>query len=169
MLEEITAYLEKMGYTSEEQGSIEKYLVVFREGKPLGFILSDCSLRLVTDAKGAEGVRGAVAFFQKNRNLKPVGNGEFLVSLHRGNQVTTFYDMKNRHEMFAVYLEDKNNGETSNTIFETADDAEYYFIQESHQIDLNRYLPRKESLSERLRGKLLHYLLSKLNRQPERS
>ncbi len=51
MLEQIASYLEKLGYTTEEQGTIEKYLVVFRSGKPLGFILSDCSMRLVTDRR----------------------------------------------------------------------------------------------------------------------
>ena len=168
MLEEIASYLEKLGYTSEEQGGIEKYLVVCQKGRPLGFILSDGSLCLVEDAEGAEGVRDAIGFLQKNRGLQPVGNGEFLVSSHRRDQLTTFYDVGAKREMFATYLVDKESGEVRHTVYQSCEDAEYHFVTESGQINLSQYLPRKKGLSERMREKLLSYLLSKSDRQPER-
>ena len=168
MLEQIASYLEKLGYTTEEQGTIEKYLVVFRSGKPLGFILSDCSMRLVSDVEGTDGIRDAIAFLQKNQYLQPVGNGEFLLARYRQDQMTTYFDMKDRLVRYAVYLVDKNTGEAANTIYESYDDAAYRFITDSRMADLKKYLPQKKSFSERIREKLLRYLLSKSHQQPER-
>ncbi|HEX3016250.1 MAG TPA: hypothetical protein VHP31_00145 [Caproicibacter sp.] len=168
MLEQIAAYLEKLGYTTEEQGSIEKYLVVFKDGKPLGFILSDCSVRVVSDAEGTGDVEEAIGFLQKNRDLQSVGNGEFLLAHYRKDQMTTFFDVKNHLVRYAVYLVDGNTGEADSTIFESYDAAAYCFVTQSRMIDLNRYLPRQKHLSERIREKLLHYLLSKSNHEPER-
>ena len=161
MLEQIASYLEKLGYTTEEQGTIEKYLVVFRSGKPLGFILTDCSMRLVTDVEGADDIRDAIAFLQRNQDLKPAGNGEFLLASYRNNQITTFYDVKDRLVRYAVYLVDRETGEVGNTVYESRDTAMYRFITDSRMADLKNYLPQKKSFSERIREKLLRYLLSK--------
>ncbi len=168
MLEQVAAYLEKLGYTTEEQGTIEKYLVVFQSGKPFGFILSDCSVHLVADAEGIDNICDAISFLQKNGDLQPVGNGEFLLARYRQDQMTTYYDMKDRLIRYAVYLVDGDSGEVGNTVYESYDDAVYRFITGSGMADLKRYLPQKKSFSERIREKLLRYLLSKSSQQPER-
>lgn len=168
MLEQIAAYLEKLGYTTEEQGTIEKYLIVFQKGKPLGFILSDCSVCLVSDMQESDGIRDAIAFLKKNQSLKAVGNGEFLLGSYRQNQITTFYDVKNRLVRFAVYLLNNETGEVGNTVYESEDTAMYRFITESGMFDVKKYLPKQRSFADRIREKLLHYLLSKSKQQPER-
>ena len=50
MFQKIIAYLEKLGFTVEEQGRLEKYLVVIKSNRPVGFIMADLSVRLVPDA-----------------------------------------------------------------------------------------------------------------------
>ena len=166
MLEQIANYLEKIGYTAEQQGSIEKYLVVFLKGRPLGFILADGSVRLVSGAEGADDIRQILAFLDKNKNLKNVGNGELLVGEYRGHQLTTFYDVKDRMERFAVYIRE-DDGKVGSTIFDSEEKASYRFITQSRMFDLKKYLPRKESFMNRVRAGLIRHLMSKSGRQAE--
>jgi hypothetical protein len=161
MLAKVSAYLEKLGYTSEEQGSLEKYLVVFKDGHPLGFILSDLSVRLVSDVKGAENISEILNFLKKNRDRQSVGNGEFLLGLFCDNKLTTFYDEKDRMVRYATYIFDEKTGEVSSTIFESYDDAAYRFVTQSHMIDFKKYLPKRDSFSEKIRKRIIKYLMSK--------
>ncbi len=168
MLEQIVSYLKKLGYTAEEQGSIEKYLIVFQKGKPLGFILSDGTLRLVSDVEGADGVRDAIRFLQENRDLRPAGNGEFLLASYRQNQVTVYYDVRDRIVRYSVCLVDTDTGEVRREVFESKDTAMGRFAAETGMFPSGGLSARKQSLSERLREKLLRYLLSRSKQQPER-
>lgn len=168
MLEQIAAYLEKLGYTAEKQGTLEKYLVVFLEGHPIGFILSDSSVRLVAGAEGAESIKEILGFIKKNQDLQCVGKSEFLLASYRRNQLTTYYDGKDRLIRYAVYIHDDAAGEGSSTVYESYDDAAYRFMTLSHMIDLKKYLPRQEGFADRLRIRLARYLMSKSSRQAER-
>ena len=161
MLSKVAAYLEKLGYTAEEQGSIEKYLVVFKGGRPLGFILSDLSVRLVSDVRGTENIEEILSFFKKNHSRQRVGNGEFLLGLFYENKLTTFYDEKDRIVRYATYIQDVSTGEAVSTIFESYDDAVYRFVTQSHMIDFKKYLPKRDSFSEKVRKRIIKYLMSK--------
>lgn len=161
MLTKIAAYLEKLGYTAEEQGSIEKYLVVFKSGRPLGFILSDLSARLVADVKDTGNITDILNFLKKNRGRQSVGNGEFLLGLFCENKLTTFYDEKDRMVRYATYILDVQTGEVASTIFESYDDAAYRFVTQSHMIDFKKYLPKRDSFSEKVRKRIIKYLMSK--------
>ncbi|MVB10833.1 hypothetical protein CAFE_15310 [Caprobacter fermentans] len=165
-LDQAATYLEKLGYTAEKQGGLEKYLVVFRKARPLGFILADGSVRLVNGEKGADGIRQILGFLEKNHSLELVGNGEFLIGDIRGNQYTTYFDSADQIVRYAVYIHDKN-GEVRSTIFDSEKDAAYEFISKSQVIDLKKYLPQQEGFMNRARSRLIRYLMQQNNKNKQ--
>lgn len=165
-LDQAAAYLEKLGYTVEKQGNLEKYLVVFQKGRPLGFVLSNGSVRLVSGEKDIDRIHKVLQFLEKNSRYEIVGNGEFLIGNIMGNQMTTFYDNEEQIVRYAVYLHDEN-GEFNSTLFHSKEEAVYHFIMESQLIDLKTLLPRQESLMNRARSRLIGILMEQ-NKQAER-
>lgn len=157
MFQKIISYLEKLGYTVEEQGRLEKYLVVFKDNLPVGFIMSDLSVRLISDAEGDDGIQEIIGFIQKNQNLQSIGSSEFLILDYRGNQLTTFYDDKSRTIKFASYVHD-GNGEVQSVIYQSEDTAIHRFIIQTQMIDLKKFLPAKSSLKDRIRQWLIRFL-----------
>lgn len=158
MFQKIIAYLEKLGYTVEEQGRLEKYLIVFKEGKPLGFILSDLSVKLVSDAEGCEHISEILDFIRKNQDLQSVGSSEFLIGEYRGNQITTFYDEKTMLVRFATYIHDCDTGEVHNAVYDSEEAADYHFITQTKILDIRKFMPVKRSLKERIRLRLIRFL-----------
>lgn len=161
MLEQIAAYLKNIGYTVEEQGRIEKYLVVFRAGRPVGFILSDLSVKLVTDAEGQEALKKMIEFVRVNQNNQSVGKGEYVQLNYCGHRLTAFFSQKAMSVQYAAYIRDDETGEVHSTIYSSRDEAFYKFITQTQMIDLNRLIPAKKSFRERIRSRLIRYLLSK--------
>lgn len=168
MLEQIANYLEKIGYTAEQQGSIEKYLVVFLKGRPLGFVLSDGSVQMVSGAEGADSIQDILNFLKKNENLQSMGKGEFLLASYRSDRLTTFYDGKDKIVRYVSYIHNGSTGEVNSTIYESYDDAVFRFVKGSGMINFKKYLPRKESFADRTRERLIRYLISKSNHKAER-
>ena len=157
MLQKIISYLEKLGYTVEEQGRIEKYLVVFKDNHPVGFIMSDLSVRLVSDAEGNDSIQEIIGFIQKNQNFKSVGSSEFLILDYRGDYVTTFYDDKARMIKFASYIHD-GNGEVQSAVYQSEEAAKCRFNVQTQMIDMKKFLPPKNSLKDRIRQRLIRFL-----------
>ena len=157
MFQKIISYLEKLGYTVEEQGRLEKYLVVFKDNHPVGFIMSDFSVRLVSDAEGDDGIQEIIGFIQKNQGLQSVGSSEFLILEYRGSQITTFYNDKSRTIKFASYIHD-GNGELQNAVYQSEEAAILRFVVQTRMIDLKKLLPAKNSLKDRIRQWLIRFL-----------
>ncbi|WP_042435682.1 hypothetical protein [Faecalispora jeddahensis] len=171
-MEKLVSYLETLGYTVEEQGRIQKFLIVFYQGLPVGFILPDFSVRLVTDADGVqrESLGKIVAFFQEHNNLPSVGSGEFMILNYRGNQLTVFFHPKHQRIQYASYTVSPETGETQRNLYMNYDTAIHHFIEQTHMINLHEpySLPRK-TLSERFSEWLLQYLLKKSQEKLEQS
>jgi hypothetical protein len=159
-MEKIVAYLEKLGYTVEEQGKLEKYLVVFKNNRPIGFILPDLTVKLVSDAGEQNNIREIIDYVNKNQGLESVGASEFLLASYRGSQMTTFFDTGTMHPAYVTYVR-TNTGEVKNTTYKDFDTAMYFFITQTQMIDLRKFAVQHESLSVRLRTWLINYLLSK--------
>lgn len=163
-MEQLVLYLETIGYTIEEQGKVQKYLIVFYDGLPVGFILPDFSIRLVTDADGAhqKALPQILAFFGEHKDLPTVGNGEFLLVNYRGSQLTAFYHTKHKKIQFASYVILNETGEVQKTLYTDYQVAIKNFVQQSHMIELQelKSVPQK-SLGKYIRKRLLQYLLNK--------
>lgn len=110
----------------------------------------------------------AVGFLRENRDLQPLGNGEFLLASYRQNRVTACYDVKDRLVRYTVCLPDRDSGEVRTAVYESKDAAIRHFAEESEMLGRSGILLSRESLAERLREKLLRYLLSKSKQQSER-
>lgn len=171
-MEKLVSYLETLGYTVEEQGRIQKFLIVFYQGLPVGFILPDYSVRLVTDADGMqrESLGKIVAFFQEHHNLPSVGSGEFMILNYRGNQLTVFFHPKHQRIHYASYTVSPETGETHRNLYMNYDTAIHHFIEQTQMINLHELhsLPRK-TLSERFSEWLLQYLLKKSQEKLEQN
>jgi hypothetical protein len=161
-MDKIVSYLEKLGFTVEEQGKLAKYLVVFKAGLPIGFILPDLSVKLVSGAGGQNDIEEIIKFINSNKELESVGASEFLLASYRGNQLTTFYDVKSMHVKFTTYIRDGTTGEVMNKVYENYDSAVFFFVSQTNMINLDALrTTNHESLSNRFRTWLINYLLSK--------
>ncbi|QAT49147.1 hypothetical protein EQM14_04800 [Caproiciproducens sp. NJN-50] len=167
MFQKLIAYLSGLGYTVEEQGKLEKYLVVFRSGRPLGLILSDLSVRMIADAEGKENIAEMIRFMKKNQSLPNVGGSEFQIACYRGNQLTTFFDPKTMLIKYTTYILDPKTGETASTIYESPETAAFRFVTQTGFVDVKRLLPQREGWTDRMRTRLIRYLVSKSNRPAE--
>ena len=166
-MEKIVSYLEKLGYTVEEQGTLVKYLVVFKDGLPIGFIMPDLSVKLVTGAGEQQDLNQVIAFVTENKDLPEVGGSEYLVASYRSNQLTTFYDVKTMNEAFAIYVHD-GQGHKANYIYKNYDAAVYDFVNLSGMMDLTKFQSRKrQTLGQRFRNWLLQYLMNKSDEKAE--
>lgn len=117
MIEQIISYLEKLGYTVEEQGNLAKYLVVFKAGRPIGFVFPDLTVKLVTGTGEQDNIEKIIDFINQNKGLESAGKSEFLLASFRGNQLTTFFDVKSMCAKYASYIVG-NTGETKSIIYE---------------------------------------------------
>lgn len=159
-MEKIVAYLEKLGYTVEEQGRLEKYLVVMKNNRPIGFILQDLTVKLVSDAGEQSNISEIINFINENQGLESVGASEFLLASYRGSQMTTYFDTDTMHPAYVTYIR-SGSGEIKNTTYTNFDTAMYFFITQTNMIDLRKFAVQHESLSVRFRSWLINYLLSK--------
>lgn len=167
MFQKLIDYLSKLGYTVEEQGKLEKYLVVFRSGRPLGFILSDFSVRLVADADGKDNIVEIIQFVKKNQNLPITGGSEFQIADYRGNKLTTFFDPKTMLTKYTTYILDPETGETASTVYESPETAAFRFVTQTGFVDMKKLLPQRAGWTDRMRTKLIRYLMSKSSRPAE--
>lgn len=158
----LAPYLEKLGYTVEEQGSIAKYLVVFKNRLPIGFIMPDLSVRLISEAADQDNIQKIVDFVRHNSHLQSVGGSEYLLAVFKGSQLTTFYNVKNQTVSYAVYISNSESGEVKQNRYEQYDIASYFFATQSGLIRAEQLKMRHPTIGDRIRGKLLDYLLSKL-------
>lgn len=165
-MDKIVIYLEKLGYTVEEQGKVEKYLVVFKDGLPLGFILQDLTVKLVSDAEKHNDIQKIISFVNQNNNLSAVGASEFLLLSFKGNQLTNYFDVNSMEPHYVTYIHD-GTGEVRNTVYNDYDTAIYTFVTQTQMIDLKKFSARKVTVGERIRNKLLDYLLTKSREQAE--
>lgn len=159
-MEKIVSYLEKLGYTVEEQGGIAKYLVVFKDGLPIGFIMPDLSVRLISGADDNHDIAKIVDFVRRNSTLQSVGTSEFLLAVFKGSQLTTFYDAKSQSVSYAVYISNPE-GEVQSHRYDQYDTAAYLFATQSGLIRPEQLKAHRLTIGDRLRGKMLDYLLSK--------
>ena len=157
MFQKIIAYLEKLGYTVEEQGRLEKYLVVFKSNRPVGFIMADLSVRLVPDFDDNGNIQQIIGFIQKNQDLQIIGGSEFLLISFRGYQLTTFFDEKAMSVKFASYIHG-GNGEVQTAIYSSYDTAIYRFVTQTQMFDIKKYLAPKMTFKERIRKRLISFL-----------
>lgn len=154
----ISEFLEKLGYTVEEQGRISKYLVISKDG-PIGFLMPDLSVKLVP-GENQEGISRVITFFKKNHSLQSTGIGEFILATFRGSQLTTFYDTKLNQVRYSVYVMDAN-GTVETSVYESYDMAAIHFVTQTNLVDLRRLTPKHVGLRSRLRARLLRHLLAK--------
>jgi hypothetical protein len=161
-MEKIISYLEKLGFTVEEQGKLAKYLVVFKAGLPIGFILPDLTVKLISGVGEQNNIEEIIKFINSNKELDSVGASEFLLASYRGNQMTTFYDVKSMHVKFTTYIRDGVTGEVATKVYENYESAVFFFVSQTNMIDLNTLrTSNRESLGERIRTWMINYLLSK--------
>lgn len=168
-MEQIVSYLEKLGYTVEEQGKgkIEKYLVVFKDGSPVGFILPDLTVKLVSGAGEQNNIKTIIDFINQNQGLTPVGASELLVATYKGSQLTTFFDVKAMQAAYVIYIRENSSGEVKRTKYSDFDTAVYFFLTQTQMVDLTKFTAQRESFGDRLLTKSINYLLSKKKERAE--
>ena len=166
-MDKIVAYLEKLGYSVEEQGKIEKYLVVFKEGRPIGFILNDLTVKLISDAGEQNDIRKIIEFLDCNQGLDSVGASEFQLANFKGSQMTTYFDVKSMRPAFAIYLRGADTGEVKSSTYNDFDTAVYSFVTKTQMIDLSKFSAQRESFGDRMRTRLIDYLLTKSKERAE--
>ena len=130
-MEHVASYLEKLGYTIEEQGSISKYLVIFKEGMPLGFLMPDFTLSLV-NTTDEELLNNIISFVKENDNSEIVSGHEYLVSSYRHHKLTTYYDTQLRMPCFATYIVSTDDGTVTVQAYTDIDIAKNDFLIKSH-------------------------------------
>lgn len=162
-MEKIVSYLEKLGYIVEEQGRIEKYLVVFKGKQPIGFILPDLTVKLVSGYESQDNIQAVVDFLNDNQGLESVGASELLLAGYRGSQLTTYFDVKSMLPLFVCYIRNLDTGEVITSTHRDADTAILAFVTQAHMIDLSKFTASKETFGDRIRGRLLNYLLAQKN------
>ncbi|HCC02411.1 MAG TPA: hypothetical protein DEP60_06885 [Ruminococcaceae bacterium] len=166
-MDQIAAYLEKLGYEVEDQGKIKRFLLVLKDGLPIGFILSDFTVKMIAgeEAQKASELNKIVAFVKANQHSETAGHNsaEYIMVTYRGNQLTTFYDLEAEKSRYAIYIIDKN-GEVSDTppLFDSYKAAMHEFILQTGMIDLKAVF-KKEPFRIRWRRKLINRLMKKLS------
>ncbi len=160
-MEKIVSYLEKLGYVVEEQGKLEKYLVVFKENRPIGFILPDLTVKLISDAGEHNDIRKIIEFLNQNQGLDRVGASEFLLANFKGSQMTTYFDVKSMRPVFVMYLRGTDTGEVKSFTYDDFDTAIYSFVAQTQMIDPHKFSVQRESFGDRIRTRLINYLLIK--------
>ena len=169
-LEKVVIYLEKLGYTVEEQGKIQKYLIVFRAGLPIGFILMDMTVKLVADAdeQQEQCLKNVIAFVNENKDLMGVGNSEYLLVDYKGNRLTTFYDINSMSAQFVSYVHSDSTGEVVSTAFSNYDTAIYNFVAATKMMNLDALKAAKhDTFGDRMRTRLINYLINKSKEKAE--
>lgn len=162
-MDQIAVYLEKLGYEVEDQGKIKRFLLVLKDGLPIGFILQDFTVKMISgeDTQKYDMLQRIVSFVRTNQHLQTAGQGnaEYIVITYRGNQLTTFFDLKTGQERYAVYIIN-DSGEVSSTIptFDTYDAAIREFISQTSMIDL-KAAAAKEPFHIRWRRRLVKHLM----------
>ena len=163
-MDEIAAYLEKLGYAVEDQGQIKHFLLVLKDSLPVGFILPDYSVRMIEDVDDtAAGVLPKVINFVKaNQGLPMAGKSEYIVATYRGNQLTTFFDVNSGLVKYAVYTINQDSGELTidGQPYESYDNAALAFVTVTGMIRMDELEPPKVPLNHRWRRKLARRLLN---------
>ena len=162
-MDQIAAYLEKLGYEVEDQGKIKHFLIVLKDGLPIGFILPDFTVKMVAgeDTQKYDMLQHIVSFVRVNQHLQTAGQGtaEYVVTTYRGSQLTTFFDLEAGHERFAFYIVN-SSGEVPEVAptFDSYDDAIRDFILQTGMIDLTA-ITGKEPFHIRWRRHLANRLM----------
>lgn len=152
-MENIANYIEQLGYTVEEQGTINKFLIVFDDGMPLGFILSDLSVRLTGDLQD-DRLEKIIKFVDDNKQFDSVGVSEFLLIKYRQHQLTTRFDAKNNTVKYTSYIVD-DKGEVKTIEYQDEQKAIYGFCTSTGMIDFKDLGKNKMSLKEKVGHMLL--------------
>lgn len=163
-MEKIVHYLERIGFTVTEQGSLaNKYIVILKDNKPIGFIFADMGISL-TDKSMEQDIQGLVEFINANNSLQLVGDGEYLIATYMHNNLTTYYDHESRTAKFLVRIVD-DMGIVSDYTYADVSKASLDFVVKSELIsseDLR--VVDKASLTDKLIKKLIKYLSAKVNK-----
>jgi len=167
-MERIVSYLEKLGYTVEEQGKIEKYLVVFKAGQPVGFILQDLTVKLVSGSETMDNIQAVIDYLNENEGLEYVGASELLIASYKGSRLTTYFDVKEMKPWYVCYIRSMDTGEVVNSTYADRDTAAYMFITQTKMLDLRKFTAQQESFSGRMRNRLINYLLAKKEKAGQR-
>lgn len=160
-MERIVSYLEKLGYTVEEQGKIEKFLVVFKAGQPIGFILQDLTVKLVSGSDTTNNIQAVIDYLIENQGLDNVGAKELLLCSYRGSQLTTYFDTDEMKPCYVCYVRNSDTGEVKSSIYQEEDTAAYMFISQTKMLDLRKFTAQQETFGDRVRNRLINYLLAK--------
>lgn len=152
-MEKITAYLENLGYTVLEQGKLGKFCTILKDGMPLGFLLSDLTLQVISGTECGP-LQAALSFEKENGELEPVGKGEYLLAQYRQQKLTTFFDLETQKPNFVVYLDGRS------VPFDKEEDARYHFATRSGLMP-EESAKERTSWLYRLRERIIRYLLQK--------
>lgn len=159
MLQRIVLYLEKIGYSIEETGSLAKFLVIFRDGVPMGFILPDLTVSLV-EKENEDLLNLLVTFIRSNDGLDLVAGSEYLLSHYGSHKLTTYFDIESKQAKYACYI--ASDGEVSHTVFDSPHDAGIQFAVLSGLVDPSALRNNGNcSFRDKLISKIIHYLSSK--------
>lgn len=158
-MERIAIYLEKLGYTIEEQGSIARYLVIFKSGVPVGFIMPDHTMSLVNKEAEAS-LSEVIKFVTENLNLELVAGAEYLVATYKGSKLTTYYDVEQNLVSYASYIVDKN-GEIETQLYFDLYTATIDFATKSQMLNPHDIKHSGIGFKDNLINKIVKFLLTK--------
>lgn len=158
-MERIAQYLEKLGYTVEEQGSILRYLILIKKGVPIGFILPDYKVSLANKDDEQE-ILDVINFVQQNDKLDIVAGSEYLLATYIVNRLTTFYDTKNKVVSYVSYLVDEIGTVTTETYTDKAV-AVVEFVTKTGMLNIDEIKGKGLSLKDAMINKTIAFLASK--------
>lgn len=108
-MEQLAAFLRQAGYTVWKGGTkhfSSEFLTVLKDAYPIGFILSDYSVR-TTSPESQMILNGLVAFWKTNHTAPLRGQSEFLVLFWQRNEITTNFDFQTGQEIYTLYIPGK--------------------------------------------------------------
>ncbi len=155
-MDKIAIYLEKLGYTIEEQGTISHYLVIFKDGIPIGFLMQDCTLSLVNKNDEA-GLVDVINFVKEHSNLEIVAGHEYLLATYKANKLTTYYDTKLRKVCYATYIVHDGDDVKSQT-YTNSYSAVMDFVVQSDMLQSGDLKRNHENMKDKIINKLINYL-----------
>lgn len=161
-MERVADYLEKLGFTVEEQGTIAKYLIIFKAGMPIGFILADYTVSLVSNEDETE-IKKVINFVNDNSYLELVGGSEYLLATFIANKITTYYDVTQKAICYVCYLVDEN-GCVNTQKFYDKNMALLNFVKKTKMLNPDDIKKNGVSFKDSMLNKLISYLMSKQTR-----
>lgn len=163
-MEKIVHYLERIGFTVTEQGSLaNKYIVILKDQKPIGFIFADMGISL-TDKSMEQDIQSLIDFINANSSLQLVGDGEYLIATYLHNTLTTYYDHESRTAKWMVRIVD-DMGIVSDYTYSDVSKANLDFVVKSELISAdNLKVIDNTSLSKKIIKKIIKHLSAKINK-----